>query len=71
MADIKTTPPPYKIQITANSFLERFAKPDASPIFTPNTSTDAKIPTCHNTLIISISISPFKLNLKFYNLILL
>ena len=57
IAEIKTTPPPYAIQIIANNFLDKLAKPDANPIFTPKTRTDAKIPTCHKTLIISILIS--------------
>ena len=42
------------MQIIANNFLDKLAKPEASPIFIPKTMTDAKIPTCHKTLIISI-----------------
>jgi hypothetical protein len=42
------------MQITANNLFDKLANPDASPIFIPKTRTDAKIPTCHKTLIISI-----------------
>ena len=68
MADIRTTPPPYSMQINANNFFGKLAKPDASPIFIPKTMTDAKIPTCHKTLIISILNSPYQIKFIHYQL---